>query len=329
MNATREAFLREQLIQRRTRLQAAITEFHEAHRLEHLINEIDAALQRMSNGSFGICEECKYPIEEDRLLANPLLRTCLDHLTPDERTALEHDLRLASLMQNQLLPERPYRIDGWEFNYHYKPAGPVSGDYCDILTDASGGDAYFILGDVSGKGVSASLMMTHLHALFRSLSSQNLPLDTLMEQANRIFNQTTMASVFATLVCGKLTADGTVEICNAGHCPPVILHKDRHATIEATGIPLAIFPEMKYEIYREELAGDDMLILYTDGISETRNPDDMEFSDGRVVETLQKLYGYSTGDLIDVILKDLKSFRGAAPQSDDETLMVIKRIRDR
>jgi len=325
MNANREVLLREQLLQRRERLETAMAEYNEAKEIVHLIDEIDGVLKRMSNGTFGICEECKYPIEEERLIADPLLRYCLDHLTNDQRRALEHDIQLAKIIQNQLLPKLPIDIKGWTIQYHYQPAIAVSGDYCDILTDPENGVTYFIIGDVSGKGIAASMMMTHLHALFRTLTAQRLPLDQLMEQANRVFNESTMSSLFATLVCGKLTNEGLVEVCNAGHCPPIILHKDRTATIKATGIPLGIFSQSTYEIHREELTSGDSLIIYTDGVSETRNDKNLEYGDERTVETIQKFYDHSSGVLIDTFMNELDTFRGSAPRSDDVTFMVIRR----
>src|SRR5438552_692848 len=109
----------------------------------------------MDAGSFGICEHSHESIETDRLIADPLMRFCLDHLNGQQRNALEQDLQLAAQIQRGLLPRPDLFRDGWQVSYHYEPAGVVSGDYCDVV-EAGDGDIYFMLGDVSGKGVAAS-----------------------------------------------------------------------------------------------------------------------------------------------------------------------------
>jgi sigma-B regulation protein RsbU (phosphoserine phosphatase) len=188
MNAVRKMDLNQRLLDRRQRLQTAISEFKETTHLVRLLEEVDSALQRMDKGSYGLCEVCHEPIEEERLMADPLMRNCLDHLTSDQQRALEQDLDLASRIQTQLLPHKSLRFDGWEAYYHYEPAGPVSGDYCDLVSsETERGDIFFLLGDVSGKGVAASILMAHLHAMFRSLIAVGLSANQLVERANRIF----------------------------------------------------------------------------------------------------------------------------------------------
>src|SRR4051794_39447597 len=115
MNAVRGTLLRTQLLERRERLESAIAEFEEPTHLVHLLQEVDTALQQMDTGSYGLCEVCHDPIEEDRLTADPLLRNCLDHLTPGQRRALEQDLDLASQIQNGLLPKQSLSFAGWRF----------------------------------------------------------------------------------------------------------------------------------------------------------------------------------------------------------------------
>lgn len=107
------------------------------------------------------------------------------------------------------------RAGGWETSFHYEPVGPVSGDYCDLIP--SDGQLFFVLGDVSGKGVAASMLMTQLHALFRSLTKMALPLGQMVSQANRVFCESALAGQYATVVCGQAKPTGEVEIHNAGH----------------------------------------------------------------------------------------------------------------
>ncbi|MFQ6092684.1 MAG: SpoIIE family protein phosphatase [bacterium] len=178
--------------------------------LLRLLDEVDAAIARVNKGTYSLRETCQEPIEPERLIANPLVQLCLDHMSPAQQRALELDLELASEIQTALLAQRSLRDAGWETAYH-----PVSGDYCDLLSH--GGDLYFTVGDGTGKGVAASMLMAHLHASFRTLVSLELPLDQVVERASSMFCQSTLPSCFATLVCGKASSTGEIEVCNAGH----------------------------------------------------------------------------------------------------------------
>ena len=155
-----EPLLREQLLDRRHKLEEAAKGFVEASEVTRLLGEVDAALHRMELGTYGICDFCNEPVESERLIANPLTRLCIGHMSPPEQQALEDDLELAARIQTGLLPPPTLSIDGWEVAFHYEPAGLVSGDYCDLIS-SDDGSLHFVLGDVSGKGVAASMLMAH------------------------------------------------------------------------------------------------------------------------------------------------------------------------
>src|SRR5713101_8018759 len=258
------AFLNSQLQERKHRLEEAIALAPQRAGLAGLLRDVDSALERMDKGSYGLCETCHDPVEEDRLLADPLVRYCLDHLTPPQRDALQRDLDLASQLQRNLLPQVGLRAGGWETGFHYEPVGPVSGDYCDLIP--SDGQLFFVLGDVSGKGVAASMLMTQLHALFRSLISVGLPLEQLVGLANRVFCESTMAGQYATLVCGKASQSGDVQISSAGHLPSLLVGKGGVLRIESTGLPLGMFCEVELSATRLQMEAGDTLFLYTDGL---------------------------------------------------------------
>ncbi len=319
----REGF-RAELLDRRQRLEKAQTTHPESPDLERLLREVDAALDRIARGTFGLCETCHDPIEADRLAADPLTRMCIDHLTPGERRALEEDLELALQIQSALLPQNRLRTAGWEVYYHYEPAGPVSGDYCDLVP-ANGAGLFFFAGDVAGKGVAASLLMSHLHAIFRSLVQFGMPVTELVNRANRVFCESTSSSKYATLLCGRCSNSGDVEIANAGHCPPVCVRAHGTEVIEATGLPLGMFATAEYSARRVPLGPGDSLVLYTDGLTEARNTQDDEFGAERLQQLLSGCHGLSASELADVCLADLRKFRGAARLNDDLTVVAIRR----
>lgn len=320
-----EPVLREQLIDRRQKLQVAARKTEQTSEISRLLKEVDSALERMDAGTYGLCDACHDPIETERLLADPLTRLCLGDLTPGQQRALEDDLELAARIQNGLLPEPTMKIDGWQVAYHYEPAGLVSGDYCDLIrsTDEA---FHFMLGDVSGKGVAASMLMAHLQATFRTLVSTGLPLDQMLERASRVFCESTLPTHYATLVCGSVNKNGAVEIGNAGHLPPLLVRGNEVRSIEATGLPLGMFSSEQFLVTKLQMEAGDTLLLFTDGVSEARDERGSEYG----VVRLQKLLGGSCGsspkDIISNCLVELDNFKRAGVPADDLTLMAIQLV---
>jgi phosphoserine phosphatase RsbU/P len=319
-----DAAMRDQLIERRHRLEAAVVVRDEETQLRQLLEEVDAALARMDEGLFGICEVCNDPVEAERLIADPLVSVCLGCLSPTQRRALEEDLELAATIQAGLLPRREFAHDGWQVSYHYEAASLVSGDYCDLVT-AEDGSLYFMLGDVAGKGVAASLLMSQLHAMFRALIPAGLPLVKLVERASRIFCESTLPAHYATLVCGKADKTGLVEICNAGHLPPLLLHAGTATAVEATGLPVGIFCNEEFTSSSLKLEAGDTLFLFTDGLSESRDPLGEEYSTERLLTLLCSSHELLPRQLIAASLSDLEDFCAGTPRSDDLTVMALRR----
>jgi sigma-B regulation protein RsbU (phosphoserine phosphatase) len=326
MNQEQTASIRTQLLNRRERLQDFIREERKTPQLVKLLQEVDMALERLNDGSYGLCEICHEDIEPQYLRIEPLVRVCLSHLSPEEQRGIERDLQLAAEVQVNLLPTKSMKIKGWELGYHYEPVGPVSGDYCDVVIPTTPGDAtYFFFGDVSGKGVAASLLVSHLHAMFRSLVESNLPLARLVERANRLFCESTMSANFATLVSGRISPSGELEICNAGHCYPLVVRRGQIRSIESTGLPLGTFYNADYQSRTMHLSEKDFLFLYTDGLTEARNAADEEYSEAQLSALVARESHRSPTDLIDACVKDWQQFRSGSRKIDDLTIMILRK----
>jgi phosphoserine phosphatase RsbU/P len=323
MITAEQKYLRTELEHRRERLHTALHSPSADDSLSQLLASVDAALRRFDEGTFGICETCHDSVEPERLLADPLVRFCLDHLSNAEQRDLESDLSLAARIQRALLPDLALAPTGWDVRFHYQPAGMVSGDYCDLVkTD---GGLLFMLGDVSGKGVAASMLMSHLHATFRSLAEAGLPLDRMVEDANRIFCESTLAGQFATLVVGRAAHDGSVEFVSAGHLPLLHLHVDGVAPKDSTGVPLGMFCNARFPVHRLKLAEGDSVLLYTDGLTEARNRAGQEYGLERIRALAARHTGKASDRLISECLDDLLSFGEGLKQADDLTLLVVRR----
>ncbi|KAA6464475.1 hypothetical protein DYQ86_00415 [Acidobacteria bacterium AB60] len=316
------SFLQSQLEKRKERLQQALGLAPQNGKLSTLLREVDSALQRMDDGTYGFCEECHDTIEQDRLIANPLCRYCLDHLTPPQRTALQRDLDLAADVQRNLLPQANLRTGDWETCYHYAPHGPVSGDYCDLIP--YDGQLFFVLGDVSGKGVAASMLMAQLHALFRSLTGLRLPLAQIVAQANRVLCESAMAGQYATLVCGIAGDAGEIEIYNAGHCPAIVATGSGAVPVDSMGLPIGMFAEGEFPATRLGLQPGDTLFLYTDGLSEASSAGE-EYGVERISRFVHQQRSSQPPQLIAACLEDLKSFIEGGSLFDDLTVLAIQR----
>ena len=313
--------LRDQLVVRRKKLETAVAKTQTANLLQ-LLEQVDRALERVEHGSFGVCEACAGTVEAERLFADPLTQLCLDCLKPAEQRALEQDLLLAARIQSGLLPKRDFSAAGWKAAYHYEPAGQVSGDYCDLVQQ--GNDLYFMVGDVSGKGVAAAMLMANIHAMFRVLIPTGLPLEQLVERANRLFCESTLPTQYATLIVGKADEFGNVEICNGGHPAPFHVGPHGVIAIDSASVPVGLFCDQKFSTTELRAAPGDSLVIYTDGISESEGPDGAQYGAASLEKLLASCRELPSRELVDKCLKEVLSFRAGSPRLDDQALMVLQ-----
>lgn len=317
--------IKEKLLDRKNYLTGHAQKYIPASETLRMLEEIESALDRIDGGRYGMCEVCGDPIEEDRLEANPFLKVCIDHFDHVQQKFLEEDLSLAVKIQRNLLPSAGRILPGWEMDYHYEPASIVSGDYCDVMNPENDGKyQYVIVGDVSGKGVAASMLMSQLHAMMHALVPFNLGVQELMSKMNRILCESTIANQFATLVLVKTHADGTLEISNAGHCQPLLISSNGAREIPSDGIPLGVFGNSEYGSRTVQLSREDVLILFTDGLPEAMNGEDC-FELSRVLSHEQEFRQMSPRQILDVILYELSTFLGDSRKSDDLTVVVLKK----
>ncbi len=317
---------RDELVERRQKLEHALTHTDQNENLQRLLQEVDAALERIAAGTFGICETCHEAIEVDRLRVDPLIRNCLDHLTAAEQRALERDLDLAFQIQRGLLPKNHLQHGCWSAAYHYEPAAHVSGDYCDIIIpESDGGRMFFFVGDVAGKGVAASILMGHLHAMFRSLPMTQMPLGGLVARANRIFCDGTPAGHYATLISGTTTLNGEVELNNAGHPSPFILTRDGVRPIPSMTTPIGLFCQNDFPTTRFTLQPGESLVVYTDGLTEATNGSGEQYGEKRLADVLLHHVRSSPREILEACVDDLKAFKGKTTKSDDLTILVLQR----
>jgi sigma-B regulation protein RsbU (phosphoserine phosphatase) len=314
--------IREELLDRRARLEDVLSH-NESEQMQRLLDDVDHALERMNVGQFGLCEVCHDTIEAGRLLNDPTISVCLGCLSPAQQRSLEHDLELAAQIQRGLLPPANVEIAGWDIAYHYRPAGVVSGDYCDLIGSGDGG-LHFLIADVSGKGIAAALLSTNLRAVFRTLIPLGLSMEAMLAQASRLFCDSTLPTQYATLVAGRVSADGELEIVNAGHLP-VLLTGDRGTKVfESTDLPFGMFCDQHYTASKARLEPGDTLLLFTDGISEAQNQAGEEYGVAAIKSLIEGRERRCPEDLVRACREHIDGFRAGQDRADDETLLAIQ-----
>lgn len=317
--------LRRQLEERRRRLEA-VPVVDRRPDLVALIERVDDALRRMDEGCYGECCRCDGTVERERLLRDPLVTVCLECLTDKEARALERDLAAAAAVQQALLPCEETAGAGWTVRYRYLPHGPVGGDHCDVIPFArADGSMVVTLGDVSGKGISASLVAAQLHPVVRGLASRDGGPAEWIPTLNHLLLETTLPSFYVTLTLALLKPDGRVEMVNAGHNPARVVRPRGVTAIGATGLPLGLFRDAAYEVERFDLAPGDLLVLHTDGLTEATDRQGEPFGDAGLENAIRSLYTLTPADALESILETHERFVGGTPAHDDVTVLLARR----
>lgn len=237
---------------------------------------------------------------------------------------LESELLVASKIQKVLLPQRPPNIDGLQIEATNIPSLIVGGDLYDMFYHNKNSLGVTI-GDVSGKGAPGAILMAVLYAGFRSLLKDVFEVSEIVARLNNLLEETTTAGYFATFWFGVLDVpNNTLTYCNAGHNPPILLRKNKKIELlEQGGMLLGFLRHQSYIQEKIEFDAGDYLILYTDGVTEIKNPAEEEFGEKRLISILKKHYGKSPLEMKNEILKAIKEFSGSVEFDDDITLLII------
>jgi phosphoserine phosphatase RsbU/P len=260
-------------------------------------------------------------VKRESSLESPDLR--LDNLSLNEKQTLENDLRLAARIQAARLNRLRACFEGWHSHHFYQPAGLVGGDYSDVFD--VGERLFFLVGDVSGKGFGACLMMSHLHATICALAHRGLPLPEMVEAANVTFSRNFSPGQFASLVIGHAERDGAVEFVSAGHLPFLHLCRGGARLQAATAVPLGLFPDARFPSAHLILEPGKSLLICTDGVTEACDPHENEYGFHRLMSVADRHHAAKPPILLEECLKDLRSFTGGKEYTDDVTLLSIRR----
>ncbi|HUP03230.1 MAG TPA: SpoIIE family protein phosphatase [Bryobacteraceae bacterium] len=242
----------------------------------------------------------------------------------DRRT--QRDLSQAAEIQRSTLPATPPRVPGADIAGFNAPCRTVGGDYYDYFV-YPGGRTGLALGDVSGKGMPASLMAMALHARVQVLAADPGDLAAFMTRLNKTTCANCPSNRFVTFFFSVFDANtGEVTYASAGHNPPVLVRASGESSLVQGGGPvLGLLPFAPYQEMRLRLDPGDLLAIYSDGVTEANNLAEEEFGEERLCEVLRDHRGEPAESIVQAVRAALAAFTGAAPQADDITLVIAKR----
>lgn len=297
--------------------------------------DMDNIRTSMNNGAFDFATK---PIDLDDL--SRTIEKAIEQIAFVKESQCEHnqlesiknDLAVAGEIQQAILPRKfppfPELKEQVDIFASMTPAKDVGGDFYDFfqIDEARIG---FVIADVSGKGVPASLFMAVSRTLIRATGLRGVLSDECITYANKLLCNESLDSMFVTVFYGIYNCKtGEIDYTNAGHNPPYLLH--RNNTVEA--LPLSknfivgVFDDFTYTNTVLQLDPGDALILYTDGVTEAFNEKKEQFSEAGLEKTLKSVPGAGSQEIIEAITEDVKQFVGEAEQSDDITILTLKRL---
>ena len=250
------------------------------------------------------------------------------------RMQLEAELEIAREVQVRLFPAHPPAVSGLEILGVCRPARSVSGDFYDYISLDENRLA-ICFGDVSGKGISAALVMASLHSIMRTQMSL-LQLEERSEperaaaivvgQANSQLFEGTAPEKFSTLFFAAFDdRSGTLAYCNAGHLPPLLLRKDEITPLAVNGMIVGAFPFAKYTADTVQLQRGDLLVAFTDGLTEPENAEGEEYGEERLKEALRRSTHIPAKELIESVMNEVVEWTGETTLQDDMTMLVVRK----
>ena len=290
------------------------------------LHVIDESLQKLEAGVLGVCEVCHEAVEQELLQMDYTTCVCLGHYTDAELRQLESELELSQVIQRGLLPQTLPTIEGLNIAAFSRPAQIVGGDYFDFVNFKDGAHG-LVMADVSGHGVSAGMFMSSLQTAFQTLVPDTDSPPEVLERINRLYIHNINFTTFVTVFFGKYEPrTGILSYANAGHNSAYLyrMATNQEIWLRPTGPAIGL---MEGFVIRKEdikLESGDILLLYTDGITEASNHQGALWGEDNLADIIRANANSSAEQLIQKILKAMKDHTGENPLADDVTLVITK-----
>jgi len=244
---------------------------------------------------------------------------------------IEQQLAVARVVQRELLPQASDVFGSLDFAVEFTPASEVGGDFYDLFRVSNGGVA-IVLGDVAGKGLPAAILMGVIHGAVRAASARWTGTNhaELAAYVNDLLCSRTAGNRYVTLFWGSIDADGqTLRYVNAGHLPPLLFRRNAAGGVaveplEEGGPVVGLMPDVPYRVGEVRLEAGDLLVAFSDGLSEAPNAADEEFGSDRVIDAVTGRLGRPPADVLAGILESARTFTAGEPPRDDLCVLVIR-----
>ena len=247
-----------------------------------------------------------------------------------EQERLKEELRLARTIQKGLLPNTIPHVPGLQIATLALPSREVGGDYFDVLA-LPGGRIHTIIADVTGKGMPAALLMSSIHACTHIMLPMQVSLEQAISHINRVIYENTPSDKFITAFASVYHAESrTLEYVNAGHEPPLLVRTDgTMIPLEVGGPLLGILPSLPYDKGTIQMESGDILVMFTDGVTEAMGPAREEYTEARLQQIISQYRNRNAQELLDAVQCDVESFTGPVDfRSDDRTMVILKAFND-
>lgn len=295
--------------------------------LQPHLQVIDSALEKAASQTLGVCEICHGHVEDKLLEMDYTACVCLDDYSDEERRRLEAELELSQVVQRALLPRETPSIPGVDLAAFSRPAQIIGGDYFDFFKFRDGAHG-MVIADVEGHGVSSSMLMSSLQSALHTLVPDNDSPIPVLERINRFYihniNLTTFVTVFLSRYDPQLHQ---LTYASAGHNPPLLLHVNggnELSWLRPTAAAIGLMEEYHVRAETITLSQGDILLLYTDGVTEATNAGSESFGLDRLAAVVQENAGLSAQDLLRGVRQALQAFCAEKQLEDDITLLVCK-----
>jgi len=247
--------------------------------------------------------------------------------TTAEKERLAAEMNLAREVQMSILPQTLPEITNYEFAAICNPAREVGGDFYDIFLNTSDREVMMI-GDAAGKGLKAAMFITQTHGLARAATLESSTPQSVLKAINSsMISIGRPSSEFVTMFYAELDhSSGRLLYSSAGHNPPILVRNENIKPLELGGTPLALFEDADYELHEISLVADDTIVMYTDGVTEAMNDQLEQFGTERLETIIKQHSKASSEELTEHIIKEVRQFTSGAAQSDDITLLIVRRI---
>lgn len=302
---------------------------------EHM-ETLNSAIQEAEAGALGVCEVCHDHVDSHLLEMDYTACVCLEHLSEDDRRTLEFELEMAMTVQRSLLPHEPPDFPQLRIAAFSRPAQILGGDYFDFLRFADGSYG-LVIADVAGHGISASLHMASMQTLLRAFTPASATPAEVISQLHRLLIHNVQFTTFVTIFLAAYDPQRHVlTYTNAGHNPPILLRAGASPSgsseglviewLRPTAAAVGLVEDAEFQLNEITLLPGDLLLMYTDGISEALDEQNQEFGAERLAQALREASARPVQEIPAFLRSKVERFTGGTVTTDDVTLVVCRVI---